>query len=67
MYGLYCRLNVHVMASNLTVIRELRKRMVKKTLQDRTCRERRHEVYRTILVEHQEAKELYLDVTGARI
>lgn len=63
MYSTYCRLNVHVLASDITVIREVRKRLRSEVLQDRSARGRRHEIYKLILAEHKDARELYFDVT----
>ena len=63
MYSTYCRLNVHVLASDITVIREVRKKLRVEVLWDRDARERRHKIYKLILAEHKDARELYLGVT----
>ena len=55
MFGTYQRLNVHVFASNLAVIRALRRKLKPGVLHDRTKRDARHELYRTILKHHSDA------------
>ena len=62
MYSTYCRLNVHVLASDITVIREVRKRLRREVLWDRSARESRHKIYKLMLAEHKDARELYFDV-----
>lgn len=57
MYGTYCRLNVHVNASNLEVLRAARKRLAKKFRCDRTVRDERHLFYRKMLEYHSEAQQ----------
>lgn len=63
MYSAYCRLNVHVLASDRVVIREIRKRLMSNVLRDREARSRRHKIYKLILAEHKDAHELYFAVT----
>lgn len=63
MYSTYCRLNVHVLASDITVIREVRKKLRPEVLRDRDARGRRHEIYKLILAEHKDARRLYFAVT----
>ena len=63
MYPTYCRLNIHVLASDIAVIREVRKKLRREVLRDRGARERRHEIYKLILAEHKDARKLYFAVT----
>lgn len=60
-YGLYCRLNVHVLDSNRTVIRALRKKFSPKA-RTRRYRTQRHSMIREVLRIHRKEAELYLDV-----
>jgi hypothetical protein len=55
MYGTYCRLNVSVYASNLEVLRALRRKL-KPFSADR--REARKQIFRAILKEHADARDL---------
>jgi len=55
MFGTYQRLNVNVLASNLTVIRALRCKLRPEVLHDRSKRDARHALYRTILTYHSKA------------
>ena len=64
MFGLYNRLGVHVCDSDMTVIREVRLRLSPLAF-TRKHREDRHQIYRTILQEHAEARKLYYYVLGA--
>lgn len=66
MYATYCRLNVHVLDSNLTVLRALRK-MFSKGARARQYRHRRHTMYRQILSIHRQQRELYVDVMSGKI
>jgi hypothetical protein len=58
MIGTYGRLNVHVYASDLEVIRALRRKLRPEVLHDRSLRGQRHKIYRAILAEHKAAREL---------
>jgi hypothetical protein len=58
MYGTYCRLHVHVYASNIEVIRCASRKLKKSARHDRKAREARHAFYRQMLDYHQEARRL---------
>jgi len=63
MFGAYNRLNIHVMASDLTVLRELRTRLNPVVFRNlRKTRKPRHKLYRAILKEHANARDLYYRV-----
>ena len=55
---MYNRLRVHVNDSDMKVIRAVRKRIKKKVLRDPKFRDARKALYRDILREHAEAREL---------
>jgi hypothetical protein len=59
MFGTYCRLNVHCMDSNVTVIRAARKALHKKARRDPALRENRKAFYRAILAEHANARAVF--------
>lgn len=59
MYGTYCRLNVHVNATALTVIRAASKKLRKSFRNDNTKRADRHAFYRAMLHQHRMAQDLY--------
>lgn len=58
MYGTYERLNLHVYASNIEVIRAVRRKFKRATLHDRAMREQRHYVYRKMIGYHADARAL---------
>ena len=58
MYGTYCRLNVHVGASNIEVIRAARRRLMSYSL-DRQHRAERHRFFRQMLAYHRADGALY--------
>ena len=60
MFGTYCRLNVHVMASNLAVIRAARTKL--RHPNNPAEREARKRFYRMMLDYHREARADYLAV-----
>lgn len=60
MYSTYCRLNLHVSASDIDVIRAIRTRF-KVTQTNREGLERRKEAYRAILECHHKAQKLFRD------
>lgn len=53
--GIYSRLGVTVYASNLAVLRALRKRLNPDARRGRVGRDQRHLLYRAILKEHDKA------------
>lgn len=57
-YGTYCRLGVHIYASNVEVIRAARRKLKHHALHDRAYRKSRHELYRAMLKEHRAARKL---------
>ncbi len=59
MFGTYQRLNVNVMASNMTVIRKARRKIAKKHRSSAAMREERKKFYRIMLGYHADARELY--------
>jgi hypothetical protein len=61
MLGTYERLGVHVMASNMDVLRAARKKL--KNPSNRGERKARHKFYRQMLTYHRKARELYRHVT----
>ena len=61
MLGTYHRLNVHVWASNLDVIRAARRKLKKKARKARNVREQRHAFYRAMLYHHRKAQELCIE------
>lgn len=61
MYGTYLRLNVHVYASNMEVLRAARKKLAKKFRCDRSVRDERHKFYRKMLEYHRELQQIALD------
>lgn len=65
MFGTYCRLGVHVHASNRTLIKAIVARLKRPLLRDRAGRARRHALYRALMVEHADARALYHVATGA--
>jgi hypothetical protein len=58
MYGTYCRLNVHVYASNIEVIRRAYCKLNMSARHDRKARDARHAFYRQMLDYHREARNL---------
>lgn len=58
-YGFYCRLNLHVWATNREVIVATRAKFLPNTRRDRHNRKDRHDVYRAVLAEHAKARELF--------
>jgi len=59
-YGLYCRLNIHVMRPDMDVIRAMRRMWPAGERTRRDLREGRHFYYRKVLAEHHKARELFL-------
>jgi hypothetical protein len=57
-YGTYCRLNVHVGASNRAVIKAASRRIVKAARFSRKDRAARHAFYRDLLTHHRDARAL---------
>lgn len=62
MYGTYQRLNLHVSASNIDVIRAVRRKIKKSSLHDTSRREARHEIYREMIQHHNDSRDLYVHV-----
>jgi hypothetical protein len=60
MFGTYCRLNVHVLTSNLTVIRALRRKLRPESLTDPAKRDARKAIYREILAIHARQRALFI-------
>lgn len=58
MYALYCRLNLHVHASNRSVIRAVRRRIDANALRDPHQRETRKVIYRRLIEEHRKAHDI---------
>lgn len=58
MYGTYCRLRVHVMASDVAVIKAARKRIAKPHRTGRRMRTARHAFFRKMLQVHHDAQAL---------
>lgn len=56
-YAFYCRLGVHVYASDREVIRAIRSRLAG-TAFERDKRTERHALYRAVLEEHSKARRL---------
>lgn len=59
MFAIYCHLDVHVYASDLTVIRKARKLFRAECRKKREHRAARHRLYRSMLREHVAARKLY--------
>lgn len=57
-YASYCRLGVHVYASDIEVIREARKMIAAHHRRGREARTGRHQFYRALLEEHRRARRL---------
>lgn len=66
-FGIYCRLNLSVGASNLEVLRRARRKLAKRARRSRKHRAERHAFYRAMLREHKEARDLYTHVMSGRI
>ena len=62
MYGTYQRLNLHVAASNIDVIRAVRRKLKKSSLRDTSRRKARHGIYREMIGHHKDARNLYVHV-----
>lgn len=58
-YAQYCRLGVHVGASDRTVIARATRRMLKASGRTRAKREARHAWLRMILAEHHDARDIF--------
>lgn len=58
-YATYSRLHVHVLVSDVAVIRKLRKCIAKKQRTSREWRTERHKLYRSVLREHHSAAKLF--------
>lgn len=67
MFGTYERLNLHVAASNLAVIRATCRMLHPRILRMRQHREGRHALYREMLRYHADAGKLYRDVMRGNI
>lgn len=61
MYGTYERLNLSVFASDMEVIRAVRKKFKRAMLHNREVREARHKVYRCMLQYHADARALVME------
>lgn len=61
MYGTYCRLGVHVMASTRTVLRALYRKMKPSARRGRVARDSRHTIARLILREHADARRAFIE------
>lgn len=57
MFGLYCRLGVHIYAPDTAVIRAVRKRFKPSIRRSRAHRDNRHKVYRLMLEYHHSERE----------
>jgi hypothetical protein len=64
MFGTYNRLRVHVLASDLAVIKAASRKLARKARYARAQRNNRHAFYRAMLKEHAAARALYRDVMG---
>ena len=61
-FGTYNRLDLHVSASAIDVIRAARKRLMKRARRDRGLRAQRHQFFRAMLAHHVKARDLFLAV-----
>lgn len=59
-YAQYCRLNVHVHASAMHVIRKARERLTHASARDPKLRTQRKAYYRAMLEQHSKAKALFV-------
>lgn len=64
MFGTYCRLGVHVGASQLDVLRAVRARLKRPLPLDPAGKARRKAIYKAMLREHRDALALYRAVNG---
>ena len=62
MYGTYCHLNVHVMATDREVIHKARRKIAPGFRRARDKRDTRHEFYRIMLELHHSARRRYIHV-----
>lgn len=62
MFSTYCRLGLHVNATDIDVIRAARLKIAAQHRRGRAKRAQRHEFYRRILRIHLEARALFRDV-----
>lgn len=62
MYGTYCRLGVHVNASDCDVIRAARLKIARNHRRGAARRADRHRFYRVMLNYHSDARRLYREV-----
>lgn len=62
MFAFYCRLGLHVGASHRAVIRATRAKLVRRPDDPRYGRTARHDLYRRMIEEHEDARELYRSV-----
>jgi hypothetical protein len=60
-FGTYNRLNVHVGASDIDVVRAARRKLKKSVRRARVHREGRHAFYRKMLAYHHEARDLFIE------
>ena len=67
MFGTYERLNVHVMASDVEVIRRARTKLARECWHDPQYREGRKAFYREMLRHHADARKMFLDIARGRI
>lgn len=65
--GTYQRLDVHVMDSNLTVIRAARLKIAAKHRRNPAHRDLRKDFYREMLAHHARERKLYLAVVSGNI
>ncbi|CAB4124980.1 hypothetical protein UFOVP62_48 [uncultured Caudovirales phage] len=61
-FGTYNRLNLHVNASAIDVIRAARKRIMRKARRDPALRDKRHEFFRAMIEHHKAARGLFVKV-----
>jgi hypothetical protein len=66
LWSQYERLNLHVSASNIDVIRAVRPRLAPEALQQ-CFRPARHSIYRKAIQHHADARNLFSKVMGGRI
>jgi hypothetical protein len=67
LYGTYCRLRVHVSASNRAVIKAASRKITREHRYGRAQRDARHAFYRAMLECHRDAGNLYARVVGGNV
>lgn len=63
LHGTYCRLGVHVLASDRDVVRAAHRVMRPEVRRDHRRREARHGLIRTLLGHHHQARKLALSIS----